>query len=322
MNDEISCMNHNGVWELVEPPNDVKPIGCKWVFKTKKDSKGNVERFKARLVAKGFTQKKGIDYKETFPPVSSKDSFRIIMALIAHYDLELHQMDVKTTFLNGDLYEEVYMQQPEGLIENGKEHLVYKLKKSIYGLKQASRQWYIKFDEVVTSMGFEENKVDQCIYLKVRGSKFIFLVLYVDDILLASNSLDLLKETKKALSTSFDMKDLGETSYVLGIEIYRDRNQKLLGLSQKGYIDKVLKWFNMENCKPGDAPVVKGDKLSKDQCPKNNIEESAMSNIPYANAVGSLMYAQVCTRPDLSFAVSVLGRYLSNPGHAHWVASC
>lgn len=117
------------------------------------------------------------------------------------------------------------------------------------------------------------------------------------------------------------MKDLGEASYVLGIEIYRDRNQKLLGLSQKGYIDKVLKRFNMENCKPGDALVVKGDKLSKDQCPKNNIEESAMSNIPYASAVGSLMYAQVCTRPDLSFAVSVLGRYLSNPRHAHWVAA-
>lgn len=321
MNDEIISMNHNNVWELVELPNGYKPIGCKWVFKTKKDAKGNVERFKARLVAKGFTQKEGIDYKETFSPVSSKDSFRIIMALVAHYDLELHQMDVKTAFLNGDLYEDVYMLQPEGFIENNKEHLVCKLKKSIYGLKQASRQWYIKFDEVVASMGFEENKVDQCIYLKVRGSKFIFLVLYVDDILLASNNLDLLLETKKTLSTSFDMKDLGEASFVLGIEIHRDRNQKLLGLSQKAYIDRVLKRFNMETCKPGDAPIVKGDKLSKDQCPKNNIEMNAMSNVPYASAVGSLMYAQVCTRPDLSFAVSVLGRYLSNPGYAHWVAA-
>lgn len=197
-----------------------------------------------------------------------------------------------------------------------------KLKKSIYGLKQASRQWYIKFDEVVASMGFEENKVDQCIYLKVRGSKFIFLILYVDDILLASNNLDLLLVTKKTLSTSFDMKDLGEASFFdLGIEIHRDRNQKLLGLSQKAYIDRVLKRFNMETCKPGDAPIVKGDELSKDQCPKSNIEMNAMSNVPYASAVASLMYAQVCTRPDLSFVVSVLGRYLSNPGYAHWVAA-
>ena len=122
MQDEIASMDHNGVWELVELPTGCKPIGCKWVYKTKKDSQGRIERFKARLVAKGFTQKEGIDYIETFSPVSSKDSFRIIMALTAHFDLELHQMDVKTAFLNGDLCEIVYMKQPEGFEENGKEH--------------------------------------------------------------------------------------------------------------------------------------------------------------------------------------------------------
>ena len=153
------------------------------------------------------------------------------MALVAHFDLELHQMDVKTAFLNGDLSEEVYMVQPEGFEEKGKENLVCRLKKSIYGLKQASRQWYLKFDEVVTSLGFIENKVDQCIYLKVSGSKFMFLVLYVDDILLASSDLKLLNETKLLLSKTFDMKDLGEASFVLGIEIHRDRSRQLLGLS-------------------------------------------------------------------------------------------
>ena len=170
MQDEIASMDHNGVWELVELPIGCKPIGCKWVYKTKKDSQGRIERFKARLVAKGFTQKEGIDYTETFSPVSSKDSFRIIMALTAHFDLELHHMDVKTTFLNGDLFETVYMKQPKGFEENGKEHLVCELKKSIYGLKQASRQWYLKFDEVITSLGFVENNVDHCIYLKTSGS--------------------------------------------------------------------------------------------------------------------------------------------------------
>ena len=131
MQDEIASMDHNGVWELVELPTSCKPIGCKWVYKTKKDSQGRIERFKARLVAKGFTQKEGIDYTETFSPVSSKDSFRIIMALAAHFDLELHQMDVKTAFLNDDLCETVYMKQLEGFEENGKEHLVCELKKSI-----------------------------------------------------------------------------------------------------------------------------------------------------------------------------------------------
>uniref|UniRef100_A0A2N9G0L4 Integrase catalytic domain-containing protein n=1 Tax=Fagus sylvatica TaxID=28930 RepID=A0A2N9G0L4_FAGSY len=141
MKEEMNSMKSNGVWDLVELPNGVKAIGCKWVFKTKKDSLGNIERYKARLVAKGFTQKEGIDYTETFSPVSKKDSLRVILALVAHFDLELQQMDVKTVFFNGDLEEEVYIKQPEGFPSSDGEQLVCKLKKSIYGLKQASRQW-------------------------------------------------------------------------------------------------------------------------------------------------------------------------------------
>ena len=144
------------------------------VFKTKRDSIGNIERYKARLVAKGFTQEDGIDYKETFSPVSKKDSLRIIMALVAHYDLELHQMDVKIAFLNGNLEEEIYMDQPEGFSVKGKEHMVCKLKKSIYGLKQASRQWYLKFNDTITSFGFQENTVDRCIYMKVTWEQVYF----------------------------------------------------------------------------------------------------------------------------------------------------
>ena len=153
-------MSDIDVWELVDLPKGYKPIGCKWVFKTKRDNKGNVERYKARLVSKGYTQREDIDFTETFSPVSTKDSFRLVMALVAHFDLELHQMDVKTAFLNGDLSEEVYMSQPEGFKENGKENMVCRLKRSIYGLKQASRQWYLKFDKIVTSFGFIENKFD------------------------------------------------------------------------------------------------------------------------------------------------------------------
>ena len=138
MKDEMKSMSSNSVWDLEEIPKGAKTVGCKWVYKIKHDSKGNVERFKARLVAKGFTQREGIDYNETFSPVSCKDSFRIIMALVAHYALELHQMDVKTAFLNGDLYENVYMAQPKGFVVEGKKHMGCRLKKSIYGLKQAS----------------------------------------------------------------------------------------------------------------------------------------------------------------------------------------
>ena len=158
MEDEMKYMNANRVWDVEEIPKWAKTVGCKWVYKTKYDSKGNVERFKARLEVKSFTQREGINYNEIFSPVSYKDSFRIIMTLVAHYDLELHQMDVKTTFLNGDLYKNVYMAQPKGFVVEGKENLGCHLKKSIYGLKQGSRQWYLKFDETIRKFGFKENK--------------------------------------------------------------------------------------------------------------------------------------------------------------------
>lgn len=267
----------------------------------------NIERYKARLVAKGFTQKEGIDYTETFSPVSKKDSLRIILALVTYFDMELHQMDVKTTFLSGELEEEVYMKQPEGFFSSDGEHLVCKLKKSIYGLKQASRQWYLKFHEVISSFSFVENVMDQCIYQKVSGSKIYFLVLYMDDILLATNDRGLLYEVKQFLSKSFDMKDMGEASYVIGIEIHTNRARGILGLSQETYINKVLERFRMKDCSPSIAPIVKGDRFNLNQCSKNDLEREQMKNIPYASAVGSLMCAQVCTRPDIAFAVGMLG---------------
>jgi hypothetical protein len=225
MEDEMKSMSTNRVWDLEEIPKKAKTVGCKWVCKIKYDSKGNIEKYKGRLVAKGYTQREGIDYNETFSPVSCKDSCRIIMALVAHYDLELHQIDVKMAFLNGDLYEDVYMTQPKGFVVKGKEHMGCRLRKSIYGLKQASRQWNLQFDETITKFGFKPNVEDNCVYAKFKNEKFIFLILYVDDILLANSDVRLLQETKQFLSSKFDMKDLGEASYVLGIEIHRDRRK-------------------------------------------------------------------------------------------------
>ncbi|WKA03455.1 hypothetical protein VitviT2T_021562 [Vitis vinifera] len=249
MKDEMSSMRCNDVWDLVELLNGAKAIGCKWFFKTKKDSLDNIERYKARLVAKGFTQKEGIDYTETFSPVSKKDSLHIIMALVAHFDLELQQMDVKTAFLNGELEEEVYMKQLEGFLSS------------------------------------DENVMDQCIYLKVSESKVCFLVLYVDDILLATNDKGLLHEVKQSLSKIFDMKDMGEASYVIGIKIYRDIFQGILGLSQKTYINKVLERFQMKDCSPSVSSIVKGDRFNLNQCPKNDLEREQMKNIPYASTI-------------------------------------
>jgi hypothetical protein len=210
-------------------------------LKTKYDSKGNIERFKACLVAKGFTPREDIDYNDTFSPVSCKDSFRIIIALVVHYDLELHQMDVKTTFLNGDVLENVYMAQPKGFAMKRKEHIGCHMNKSIYGLKQASRQWYLKFDETIRNFGFKENEEDNCIYTKFRNRKFIFLILYVDDILVVCSDVSLLLETKRFLSLNFDIKDLGEASFVLEIEIHRDRRNESIRIVTEDILRKGSK---------------------------------------------------------------------------------
>ncbi|KAL9252945.1 Retrovirus-related Pol polyprotein from transposon TNT 1-94-like protein [Drosera capensis] len=230
-------------------------------------------------------------------------------------------MDIKTAFFNGDIEETIYMQQPENFVSGDPKKMVCKLKKSIYRLKQASRQWYHKFHIVIISFGLEPNITDDCIYHKFSGSKHFFVVLYVDDILLTSNDIDLLHETKRFLSKKFEMKDLGNASFVLAIQIHRDRLKGVLGISQKSYIDKVLKRNDMQDCKPGDTPVAKGDKFSLNQCPKNGFETKEMEKTPYASVVGSLMYAQVCTRPDLAYIVGILGRYLSNLRIYHWKAA-
>ena len=206
----------------------MKPIGCKWIFKTKRDSKGNIERNKACLVTKGFTQREGINHNETCSPVSLNDSFIIIMTLVAHFDLELHQMDVKATFLNGEIDETIYMEQLENFVIRDSKSMVCKLKKSLYELKQSPRLWYQKFHKIISSFDFVINPANECIYHKFSGSKYIFLVLYVDDILLATNDLNLLRDTKKFLSRNFEMKDLGSVSYVLGIQTYRDRLKNVL----------------------------------------------------------------------------------------------
>ena len=162
------------------------------------------------------------------------------MALVAHFDLKLHQMGVKTAFPNGEIVETIYMEQRENFVTRDSKSMVCKLKKSLYGLKQSPRLWYHKFHKIISSFGFVMNPADECIYHKFSGSKYIFLVLYVDDILLATNDLNLLRDTKQFLSNNFEMKNLGNASYVFGIQIYRDRSKDILGLSQKGYTEKLL----------------------------------------------------------------------------------
>ncbi|KAJ9548881.1 hypothetical protein OSB04_021424 [Centaurea solstitialis] len=320
MKAEMQSMYDNQVWELTDLSQHCKAVGRKWVFKKKTDMDGNVHTFKARLVAKGFTQTHGIDYDETFSPVAMLKSIRILMAISAYFNYEIWQMDVKTAFLNGKLTEDVYMEQPEEFEDPKNPNKVCKLLKSIYGLKQASRSWNLHFDERIKEFGFTKSEFEPCVYTKFSGSIVTFLVLYVDDILLIGNDVPTLQSVKSWLSKCFQMKDLGEAAYILGIKIYRNRSKRLIGLSQSTYIDKILKKFRMDESKKGFIPMQHGIVLSKTQCPVSSQDQDKMKSVPYASAIGSIMYAMLCTRPDVAYSVSVTSRYQQNPGEPHWVA--
>ncbi|GKB30029.1 retrotransposon protein, putative, ty1-copia subclass [Tanacetum coccineum] len=289
MNVEIQSMKDNDVWVLVELPPNARTVGSKWLFKKKTDMDGVVYVFKARLVAKGFTQTYGVDYEETFSPVADIRAIRIFIAIVAYYDYEIWQMDVKTAFLNGHLSEEVYMEQPEGFVNPKYPNHVCKLKRSIYGLKQASRQWNKRFDDEIKKFGFTQNHDEPCVYQKASGSYVAILVLYVDYILLMGNN-PMLQDVKSYLGRSFAMKDLRDAAYILGIKIYRDRSKRLIGLCQSAYIEKILKKYYMENSKCGTIPMQEKLKLMR------------------------------CTCPNVAFAQNITSRFQHNPGEEHWTA--
>ncbi|KAE8695859.1 U-box domain-containing protein 31 [Hibiscus syriacus] len=319
MKDEMDSLMSNQTWELVELPPGKKALHNKWIYRIKEEHDGS-KRYKARLVVKGFQQKEGIDYNEIFSPVVKLSTIKLVLKIVAAENLHLEQLDVKTAFLHGDLEEEIYMRQLEGFIKAGKKNLVCRLKKSLYGLKQAPRQWYKKFDSFMGSSGFTRCQADHCCYIKRFDNSFIILLLYVDDMLVAGSNMQEIIHLKQKLSKQFAMKDLGAAKQILGMRIKRDIKSGTLMLSQAKYINKVLSRFNIQDAKPVSTPLGVHFRLSKDQSPKTEEERAHMVKVPYASTIGSLMYAMVCTRPDIAHAVGAVSRYMNNPGKVHWEA--
>ncbi|CAJ2648276.1 unnamed protein product [Trifolium pratense] len=307
MNEEMLSLEKNQTWKLVPLPKNKRVVGSKWVFKRKEGIPGvEAPRYKARLVAKGFTQVEGVDYNEIFSPVVKHCSIRVLMAIVNMYDLELEQMDVKTAFLHGELEETIYMQQPEGFVEDNSK--VCLLKKSLYGLKQSPRQWYRRFDDFLLKTGFVRSNYDSCVYMMKRNEKVIlYLILYVDDILMASSDKHEIQKLKEKLNGEFEMKDLGNAKRILGMDILRDQSKGELFLSQHDYLTKVVERFRMTDSKVVKTPLGHHSKLSIKQCPQSEDERKKMESTPYASGVGSIMYGIVCSRPDLSYAISVGG---------------
>nr|GEY03671.1 retrotransposon protein, putative, Ty1-copia subclass [Tanacetum cinerariifolium] len=264
---EIQSMYDNQVWNLVDTTPSLKMVGCKWIFKKKTNMDGKIHTYKARLVMKGYTQTHKINYDETFSPVAKIKSIRIMLVIAAFLDYEIWKMDVKTAFVNEKLIEDVFMAQSKGFENEKYPKRVCKLQKAIYGLKQASRSWNLCFHEKVTQFRFSRSEDESCVYVKVNGSVVVFLVFYVDDILLIGNDILMLQSVKVWLGKCFTMKDLGDAVYILD------------------------------------------DELEK------------IGRVPYASAIGSIMYAMMCIRPDVSFALSMVSRHQQKLGAVTWKSS-
>jgi hypothetical protein len=311
MDEEMTSLKANNTWELEELPEGVKPIPVKWVFRIKRDGLGNIERYKARLVAKGCAQVEGVDFNEVYAPVSKHTTLRALLSVVAKHDLELHQLDVKTAFLNGDLDEEIWMKQPPGYAE-GAGTQACRLVKSLYGLRQAPRAWYTKLKTELEAHGFRASVSDAGLYVWERDGDCAYVIVWVDDMLIAAASLMVIELVKGKLRSSFDVHDLGEARTFLGMEISRDRKARTVKLTQARATEQLLSKFSVVDCKGRLTPMTPGVSLTGDGVELNTDE------FPFATLIGSLLYLSVCTRADIAQAVGALARYMSAPCLEHW----
>lgn len=258
---ELNSLMKNETWIVVPSPKNVKLISSRWIFKKKPDADGNLTVYKARLVAKGFMQREGLDYFDTYAPVARLPTIRLLLSIGIKFNLYIDHMDVCTAFLNGDLSEEVYLKPPHGLEID--EHHVLKLQKSLYGLKQSPKCWNDKFHQCMIKFGFQRSSADPCLYMYFKGESFMYLVLYVDDMLILSNNQSQLLNLKRSLTNEFEMKDLGEVSNFMGLRIKIDRQKQELSIDQSNYCLSILERFEMMDCNPRLIPMESHLKLSR-----------------------------------------------------------
>jgi len=307
MLEELRALEKNKTWDIVKLPMGKKAVSCKWVFTVKQTPEGKVERYKARLVARGYSQTYGIDYDETFAPVAKMSTVRTLVSCAANFGWPLYQLDVKNAFLHGELQEEVYMEIPPGLSIPEVAGKVCKLKKSLYGLKQSPRAWFDRFKRALCAMKYIQCNGDHTLFYRHSGRKITILAVYVDDIIITGDDEGEIKRLKENLSKEFEVKDLGQLKYFLGIEIAR--NPKGIVLSQRKYILDLLHETGMLGCRPASTPIDPNHNL----CAKSG---HPVNKERYQRLVGRLIY--LChTRPDISYAVSVVSRYMHDPRSGH-----
>lgn len=311
MLEELGSIEENKTWSLVDLPHGHRAIGLKWVFKIKRDEQGAIVKHKARLVAKGYVQKPGIDYEEAFAPVARMESVRVLLAVAAQEGWLVHHMDVKSAFLNGDLVEEVYVQQPPGFVAAGHQNKALHLKKALYGLRQAPRAWNQKLDASLCELGFNRCTSEHGMYTRGKGQSRVVVGVYVDDLIITGAKAGGIEAFKAEMSRLFRMSDLGLLSYYLGIEVRQSKTAITLG--QAAYARKLLQKANMAGCNSCSTPMEARLKLSKEGT------TVLVDATEYRSLVGSLRYL-VHTRPNISFAVGFVSRFMEKPRLEHMAA--
>ncbi|GKD59505.1 retrovirus-related pol polyprotein from transposon RE1 [Tanacetum coccineum] len=308
MHGEMDALHQNRTWTLVPRPSASNIVGSKWVYRTKFKSDGSVERFKARLVAQGFTQIPGLDYSHTFSPVVKSATVRIVLSLAVLNHWRLHQLDVKNAFLHGQLNETVYMEQPPGFVDPEFPNHVCKLSKALYGLKQAPRAWFQRLSSFLITHGFICSRADTSLFVFARDSSIMYLLVYVDDLILTGNNETMLTSFTTHLNREFAIKDLGDLSYFLGLEVsYTDDG---LFLSQAKYAKDILTRADLLDSKPVATPLAANELFLSDG-------PSFSDPTLYRSLVGALQYLTI-TRPDLSYAVNQASQFLHAPTTAHF----
>lgn len=308
MDKKMQSIEENITWKLTELPFGKKVIGLKWIFKLKKDAEGNIVKHKARSVAKGYVQEHGVDYDEVFAPVTRLETVRLLLELAVKSEWEVHHLDVKTAFLNGEIIEDVYVAQPEGYEKEGKKHLVYKLLKALYGLRQAPRTWYTKLNASLESLGFKKCPSEYVVYTKQEGDDKMMIAVYVDDLLVTGSNIAMIERFKQQMNKNFEMTDMGKLSYYLGIEVEQSRG--CIKLRQTGYTKKIIEKAGLKGCNPVKYPMDLKEFLDKDEGGK------IVDATYYRSIIGGLRYF-VHTRPDIAYSVGVASGYMERPTVKH-----
>jgi hypothetical protein len=311
MQEELLQFERNNVWTLTTLPIGKSAIGTKWVFRNKKDENGVVIRNKARLVAQGYCQEEGIDYEETFAPVARLEAIRIFLAYAAHRGFKVHQMDVKSAFLNGKLKEEVYVKQPPGFESEKYPNHVYFLDKALYGLKQAPRAWYERLSTFLLSRNFHRGTTDITLFYKKTHDEILLVQIYVDDIIFGSTDMSMCKDFELLMQNEFEMSMMGELTFFLGLQV--KQSSEGIFINQAKYIQDLLKKYKLAEVSPMRTPMATGLKLHKD------LSGVSVECKLYRGMIGSLLYL-TASRPDIMFATCICARYQSDPKESHMSA--